>query len=133
MPLFRLYGYLVEPQRTVSDDDFVAPVGGTIQPSAELRGALDAALAVARREDLTRVSLRVDPDPAVRTSALREATMRLGFAARAPQAEAAATELATRSPAMDNRSPDCLFLAAVYRDSASAPAREVTLWIFPRD
>ena len=112
MRLFRLYGYLVEPQRTVAEDEFVAPVGGSIDLSTDLRGALDAALAGARREDLTRVSLRVDPDPAVRTSALRDATMRLGFASRATQAEAAATALATRlSQAMDNRSPDCLFLA----------------------
>jgi hypothetical protein len=134
MPLFRLYGYLVEPQRTVAEDEFIAPVGGAIDLSAELRGALDAALAGARREDLTRVSLRVDPDPAVRTSALRDATMRLGFASRAAQAEAAATALATRlSQAMDNRSPDCLFLAAAYRDSAAARLREVALWIFPRD
>jgi hypothetical protein len=60
--------------------------------------------------------------------------MQVGFAARGAHAEAAAAELAARlSQAMENRSPACLFLAAGYRDSAAAPVREVTLWIFPRD
>ena len=30
MPLFRLYAYAVEPQRTVLEKDFVAPIGGPI-------------------------------------------------------------------------------------------------------
>lgn len=135
MPLFRLFAYSVEPQRTVAEADFNAPVGGSIAVSAELRTALDAALAAAHAERrTTRVSLRVDPDPAIRTSAVRDAAMRLGFAARTAQAEALAAELAARlSGAMDNRSPACLFLAAAYRDSAAAPTREIALWIFPRD
>lgn len=135
MPLFRLYAYSVAPQRTIADADFVAPVGGAIDFSAELRAALDAALAAARGERrTTRVSLRVDPTPGVRTSAIRDAAMRLAFAARTAQAQAAAAELAARlSRAMDNRSPACLFLAAGCRDSPAARAREVALWIFPRD
>jgi hypothetical protein len=135
MPLFRLYGYSVAPQRTLADDDVVAPIGGPIDVSTTLRSALDAALVAARDERrTTRVSLRVDPTPGVRTSAIRNAVMHLGFATRTAQAETAASELATRlSRAMDNRSPACLFLAAGYRDSATAPAREVALWIFPRD
>jgi hypothetical protein len=135
MPLFRLFAYSVEPQRTVAEADFVAPVGGAIEFAAELRAALETALAAARAERrTTRVSLRVDPTPGVRTSAVREAVLRLAFAARTSQAEAAASELAARlSRAMDHRSPECLFLAAAYRDSAAAPSREVALWIFPRD
>lgn len=135
MSLFRLHGYAVEPQRTVDEADFVAPDGGGIEISAELRRALDGALAAAAAERRkTRVSLRVDPTPGVRTSAVRDATMRLAFAVRTDQAQVAALELARRlSRAMDNRSPACLFLAASYRDSASSATREVALWIFPRD
>jgi hypothetical protein len=135
MPLFRLYGYSVEPQRTISSGEIIAPVGGPVVVGAELRNALDAALAAARAERRsTRISLRVDPDPAVRTSVIREAVMDLAFAARTERAETAAAALAARlSGAMDNRSPSCLFLAAAYRDNTTAPSREVALWIFPRD
>lgn len=135
MPLFRLYAYSVEPQRTIADDQFVAPVGGPVAVGAELRAALDVALASARAESRsTRISLRVDPNPAVRTSAIRNAVIQLAFAARTERAETASAELATRlSQAMDNRSPSCLFLAAAYRDNATASSREVALWIFPRD
>jgi hypothetical protein len=135
MSLFRLCGYLVEPQRTTADEDFVAPVGGPIDVSAELRTALEAALTAARGgQQSTRISLRVDPRPEVRTSAIRDAVMRLGFVTRSAQAESTAAELAVRlSQAMDNRSPACLFLAAGYRDTAAALTRDVALWIFPRD
>lgn len=135
MPLFRLYAYSVEPQRTTAEEDLVPPVGGSIEVAAPLRAALDAALAGARGERrTTRVTLRVDPTPEVRSSPVRDAVMELAFAGRTAQAEAAAFELATRlSQAMDNRSPACLFLAASSRDSAAAPTREVALWIFPRD
>jgi hypothetical protein len=135
MPLFRLYGYAVEPQRMVAEEDFAPPEGGVIAISAELRAALDAALASARGESrTTRVSLRVDPTPGVRTSELREAVMRLVFGGRTAQAEEVARELAARlSRSMDNRSPACLFLTAGYRESARARSREVALWIFPRD
>ena len=60
--------------------------------------------------------------------------MELAFALRTERAEVGAVDLAARlSSAMDNRSPACLFLAAAYRDNASALSREVALWIFPRD
>lgn len=134
MPLFRLYGYSVEPQRTVADAAFVAPVGGPVTVGAALRTALESALSAARAERPTRVSLRVDPDPHVRTSEVRDAVIEVAFAARTERAEAAATQLAERlSKAMDHRSPSCLFLAAAYRENTSAPSREVALWIFPRD
>ena len=135
MPLFRLYAYAVEPQRTVLEKDFAAPIGGPIAIGAALRGALDGALAAARAERRsTRVLIRVDPDPAVRTSPVRNSVMELAFASRTERAEVGAVDLAARlSSAMDNRSPACLFLAAAYRDNASALSREVALWIFPRD
>lgn len=125
MPLFRLFGYSVEPQRTVADEDSSAPAGGSVAVSAELRQALDAALGAAHAERRsTRVSLRVDPDPAVRTRAVRDAVMRLGFAARTAQVEAVATELAARlSRAMDNRSPawplPCCRLSRVRRGAGA--------------
>src|SRR5690349_21762821 len=129
MALFRLYAYSVEPQRTVSEADFVAPAGGAVATGAALRSALDAALGTARAERPTSVSLRVDPDPKVRTSPIRDAVMQVAFAVRTESAEAAAEGLAERlSRAMDNRSPACLFLAAAYRESAATPSREVALW-----
>ena len=133
MSLFRLFAYAVEPQRTIQGDH-VPPEGGAITLSAPLRTALDGALGIALAQSTTRVSLRVDPTPGIRTSAVRDAVMELAFAARSERAETAAQLLADRlGQAMDNRSPACLFLAAAYRDTASAKTRRVALWIFPRD
>lgn len=132
MNLFRLFAYPVEPQRTAPPEAFVDPVGSRIDWTAELEGALAAALAAARR--MTSVDLRLDTDPRNRTSEVRDAVMRFAFEYQHASAEAAATALARRlSASMDERSKPCLFLAAAYRDSAPAPQRQVALWIFPRD
>lgn len=133
MPLFRLFGYSVSPQRTESDEAFSAPEGGAITVERALRDALDDALAKAEREDSTHVKLRVALDGS-RASELRDNVMDFLFAAQANAAEPHALALATRlSLSMDHRSDPCLFLVAGYRDSASAAARGVALWVFPRE
>lgn len=132
MRLFRLYAYPVEPQRTVAPDEFVDPIGSRIDWTPELEGALSAALAAARR--MTTVDLRLDTAPGRRTSDVRDAVMGFAFQNRHETAEEAAVNLARRlSVSMDERSKSCLFLAAAYRESTSAPRRRVALWIFPRD
>lgn len=132
MRLFRLYAYPVEPQRTVAAEDFVDPVGSRIDWTAELEGALAAALAAARQ--MTTVDLRLDTTPGRRTSDVRDGVMDFAFQPRHETAAPAALGLARRlSMSMDERSKPCLFLAAAYRESATAPRRRVALWIFPRD
>jgi hypothetical protein len=128
-----LYGYAVEPQRTVEEHERTLPTGGVVTFDAPLRQALDAALREARRSRMTRVSLRVDTNPLSRTSAVRDNVMSAAFAARTQQAEVAAEALATKvSLAMDLRSDPSLFLVAAYRKDATHPDREVALWVFPR-
>jgi hypothetical protein len=132
MDLFRLYAYPVEPQRTVREEEFVAPGGSRIDWSADLEAALAAALGAAR--GMTTVDLRLDTDPQVRSSPIRDAVMRFGFEYQHSAAERSARELASHlSRSMDERSKPCLFLAAAYRESAADGRRRVALWIFPRD
>lgn len=130
MQLFRLFAYPVEPQRTTND--FIDPVGSQIDWTAELEGALGAALAAARR--MTMVDLRLDTASERRSSDVRDGVMNFAFEPRHDTAEQTALGLARRlSMSMDDRSKPCLFLAAAYREAASAPRRRVALWIFPRD
>lgn len=132
MRLFRLFAYPVEPQRTAVPEEFIDPVGSRIDWTTELEGALSTALAAARR--MTTVDLRLDTAPGRRTSDVRDGVMAFAFEFRNETAEQAALGLARRlSMSMDERSKPCLFLAAAYRESASARRRRVALWIFPRD
>ncbi len=134
MPLFRLYAYSVDPQRTIDPKRYLPPVGGAVTVATPLNRALATALTSAQAERPTRVDLRVDPDPTARTSAVRNAVIQLAFAPRTNVAETSAAWLAGRlSRTMDNRSPSCLFLAAAFRETPTAPSRDVALWIFPQD
>ena len=114
-----------------ADRDLLEPVGSRIEVTEELESALQAAL-VAQR--MTSVDLRLDTHPRRRSSDLRDFVITFTFKDQHRAAEAAALVLARRlSRSMDERSKPCLFVAAVYRDSATAPQRRVALWIFPQD
>lgn len=135
MDLFRLYGFAIDPQRLMTDDEFVDPPGGQLQIRATLRNALDRSLKNAFDSNrLTQVTLNVDTEPeAGRSSPIRDAVRELALSPRSPQAAVGAAALAAQlSKAMDERSPDCLFLAAAYREDGSDD-RQVALWIFPQD
>lgn len=134
MKLFRLFGFAIQPQRLVDPDAFADPPGGRLPVSATLRNALSRSLKTAESSGrMTQVVLNVDPDPDKgRTSPVRDATISLAFDEK-KAAGAAALSLAQHlSRAMDDRSPECLFLVAAYRDEGSAE-RRVASWIFPQD
>jgi hypothetical protein len=134
MELFRLYGFAIQPQRLIDEDLFVDPEGGQLTVRASLRNALNGSLKVAEDSGrLTQVTLNVDLSPGGgRTNPLRTATMNLAFGSGA-KSKAAALALAVQlSRAMDERSPECLFLVAAYRESGNEE-RRVALWIFPQD
>jgi hypothetical protein len=131
--LFRLFGYAVHPQRTTPDEELTAPTGGRIDVVATVSSLLDEALARAQREQPTRVKLRVRPDGS-RSSLVRDAVIEFAFASSANVAEPAAERLAEKlSRSMDLRSFSGLFLVAGYRTNARDRARQVALWVFPRD
>jgi hypothetical protein len=132
MDIFRLFGYAIEPQRTVTDEDFVDPEGGSLPIRAQLRSALSKSLKVAEDSGLmTQVTLDVDQRAdGHRSSLVRNAVIDLAFR-RGAASERGALELARQlSRAMDYRSRDCLFLCAAYREGEK---RQVALWIFPQD
>lgn len=134
MKLFRLFGFGIEPQRLTHPDDFADPLGGQLSIKATLRGALDRSLSAAQESgNLSQVVLNVNPTPGgERSSLVRDAIKGLAFG-RMPVARGAALELARQlSRAMDERSPECLLLAAAYNDSGSEE-RQVAAWIFPQD
>lgn len=132
MDLFRLYGFAIDPQRLVDEDLFTDPLGGALPIRQSLRGALAKSLKTADQSGMmTKVVLEVDQQPGGgRGSAVRDSVLELAFG-RAPKAENGALQLARRlSKAMDERSPECLFLLAAYREGDK---RQVALWIFPQD
>ncbi len=130
--VFRLFGYAIEPQRTVSDGEFVDPEGGSLPIRASLRSALAKSLKVAEDSGLmTQVTLDLDRGAdGHRSSLVRDAVLDLAFR-RGSASERGALGLARQlSRAMDYRSRDCLFLCAAYREGDK---RRVALWIFPQD
>lgn len=132
MDLFRLYGLAIDPQRLTDPDLFVEPAGGVLPIRQSLRAALAKSLRGAHQSGhMTRVTLEVDQSTdGARSSLVRSAAMAIAFG-REPKGRNGALELARQlSRAMDERSPECLFLLAAYRDGDK---RQVALWIFPQD
>lgn len=134
MDLFRLFGFGIEPQRLIDEDLFNDPLGGLLAVNASLRTALENSLRIAEAsERLTQVTLKVNLDPgAERTSPVRDALIAVAFGTAADSKEGALLLSRQLSRAMDERSPECLFLLAAYRDGAEEE-RRVALWIFPQD
>lgn len=134
MELFRLFGFAIQPQRLIDDDLFVEPEGGQLTVRASLRNALDGSLKIAEDSGrLTQITLNVDRSPGEdRTNPLRTAVMDLAFSSGAKTKAAALALAAQLSRAMDERSPECLFLVAAYREDGS-DERRVALWVFPQD
>jgi hypothetical protein len=132
--LFRLFGFAIEPQRLLDEDLFSQPAGGALSVRASLRNALDGSLRTAEKSGrLTQVVLKVDLDPAnPRTNPVREAIVDLAFGSGGKAKRGALALASQLSRAMDERSPDCLFLVAAYRQR-DLDERRVALWIFPQD
>jgi hypothetical protein len=134
MELNRLHGFAIEPQRTVDEDLFNDPLGGRLTVRDSLRVALDNSLRTAEKSGrMTDITLKVNQDPnAVRTCPVRDAALSVAFGDE-EEADAAAHFLGTHlSKAMDERSPECLFLLAAYAEKVSKKSR-VAFWIFPQD
>jgi hypothetical protein len=132
MDLFRLFGFAIDPQRLVPDDLFTDPLGGALPIRQSLRAALAKSLKTAEQSGMmTQVTLDVDQTPGGgRGSLVRNSAINLAFGSAA-KAKAGGLELARQlSRAMDERSPECLFLLAAYREGEK---RRVALWIFPQD
>lgn len=134
MELTRLYGFAIEPQRLVDDDLFTEPLGGALRIRDSLRIALDNSLRTAERSGrMTEITLKVNEDPnAERTCPVRDAMLSVAFG-DSDEATGGAGFLGRHlSKAMDERSPECLFLLAAYSEDGS-DKRRVALWIFPQD
>lgn len=132
--LFRLFGFAIEPQRLTDPSLFNDPLGGQLPIKATLRQALDRSLRDGEGSGrMTQVDLNGDLAPdGGRRSDVRDAVLGLAFE-RSATARTAALDLARRlSRAMDERSPDCLFLIAAYRERGK-DERRVAVWIFPQD
>lgn len=134
MKLERLYGFAIEPQRLVDEDLFNEPLGGELTVRDTLRVALDNSLRAAEKSGrMTEVTLQVNSDPdAERTSPVRDAALSVAFGTEEDAADGALFLGHQLSRAMDDRSPECLFLIAAYTENDAAKAR-VALWIFPQD
>jgi hypothetical protein len=124
--LFRLFAFPVTPQR--KRGAAVPLDGGRVAADDKLKRAITENVFRARLETRTLVDFSVDEH--TRTNDVRDAVLALAFGEKADAGKAAET-LATRlARSMDDRSPSCLFVIAVFSD---APKRVVTLWTFPRD
>ncbi len=124
--------YPVEPQRTVMLEDFVDPVGVRIDWTAELEGALAAALAAARQMTSVDPPPRHHPDAARALSATASWRSRSSLEMR-PRKQSALLALARRlSMSMDEPVEAVSLPGSSYRENASTPRRRVALWIFPR-
>jgi hypothetical protein len=134
MELSRLYGFAIEPQRLVDDDLFNDPLGGPLPVRDSLRVALDNSLRAAEKSGrMTEVNLKVNQDPKEdRTCPVRDAALAVAFGNANKAAEGALFLGRHLSKAMDDRSPECLFLLAAYSEKGSEK-RRVALWIFPQD
>jgi hypothetical protein len=134
MNLSRLYGFAIEPQRLIDEDLFSEPLGGQLPVRDSLRIALDNSLRAAEKSGrMTEVTLKVNTDPAAaRTCHVRDAVLSVAFESGKKAAEAAKFLGCQLSKAMDERSPECLFLLAAYVEKGSKK-RRVALWIFPQD
>ncbi|HEY2716678.1 MAG TPA: nucleoid-associated protein [Solirubrobacterales bacterium] len=134
MDLTRLFGYEIEPQRTVEEDLFNPPLGGELAIGESLRVALDNSLRVAQKSNkMTEVVLRVDEDPdRERTCPVRDAVLEVAFGDESAAAAGADWLAAQLSRAMDERSKDCLLLIAAYGEDGKK-TRRVAAWIFPQD
>lgn len=134
MNLSRLYGFAIEPQRLVDEDLFNEPMGGQLPVRDSLRIALDNSLRGAEKSGrMTEVTLKVNTDPAAdRTCPVRDAVLSVAFENGKKAADAAQFLGCQLSKAMDERSPECLFLLAAYVEKGSKK-RQVALWIFPQD
>lgn len=125
MNLFRVHAFVVEPQRTKSDD--YEPSGGSIQISAPLRNALDEAEGLLSKKKLD-IDLVVDSSS--RSSDIRDLLMEYAFGNTQTPVRAAKALSERLADAMDERSEECLFvLAARQQDDL----RAVSLWTFPRE
>jgi hypothetical protein len=132
--LKRLFGYEIEPQRTVPDDLFNEPLGGGLAVGESLRIALDNSLKAAEKsKKMSEVVLRVDEDPEhERTCPARDAVLKVTFDEDEEAAAAAAWLASQLSHAMDQRSKECLLLIAAYWEDRK-PKRRMAAWIFPQD
>jgi hypothetical protein len=132
--LKRLFGYEIEPQRTVPDDLFNEPLGGELAVGESLRIALDNSLKAAEKsKKMSEVVLRVDEDPEhERTCPARDAVLKVTFDEDEEAAAAAAWLASQLSHAMDQRSKECLLLIAAYWEDGK-PKRRMAAWIFPQD
>ena len=134
MDLSRLYGFAIEPQRLVDEDLFNDPLGGQLPVRDSLRVALDNSLRAAEKSGrMTEVVLKVNQDPKEdRTCPVRDAALAVAFGDKDEAAEGALFLGRHLSKAMDERSPECLFLLAAYSEKGNEK-RRVALWIFPQD
>jgi hypothetical protein len=125
MELTRLYGFAIEPQRLVDDDLFTEPLGGALRIRDSLRIALDNSLRTAERSGrMTDITLKVNEDPnAERTCPVRGAMLSVAFGGSDEATEGARFLGRHLSKAMDERSPECLFLLAAYSEDGSDKRR----------
>lgn len=129
MGIVRLYAYSVQPQKGVEAAEFVAPVGGKVSNPEVLR-AVEESRDEAALEDRTRVDFTMTDG---RANEARDLIMKLAFG-EGPAVKAAADGLAARlSKAMDRRSENYFFVAAVEKEDGNEDQRAVTLWVFPSD
>lgn len=123
--LLNAHAYEVAPRQAASFQ------GGNVGADPQLEQQLNEAYDAGRLDNVTAVSLIVDPTPSSRTSHVREALRALAHGT-ATEAGSAALELAQRlGRSLDNRSKPCLLVASTHATSRSAEPR-VVLWTFPR-
>lgn len=127
--LRRVYAYAVEPQKGFENPS--APRGGALTDLQTLGSVVQDATQQVRAARWINVRLNVLRDGTARTSAVRDAALKLAFG-ETQDASVAAEALATRlSTCMDQRSRGgCLLVLAV---ASGSGAEQVTMWTFPRD
>lgn len=120
--LVRVFAFPVVPGQS--------PTGGEVPASPELANALENAYAAAKVDRGLAVGFVFETNNQQRKNEARDAIMSVAFDSD-QDAEAAATALAVRlANAMDQRSKTALLVITAH---GLGDAREVVLWIFPKD
>ncbi len=126
MDLFCVHAFAVSPQRL--REEISDPHGGRVSLSLELKTAIEENFE--RANFIDKMVVDFDFDTSIRTNEMRELILSYGFASDEDRDRAAADMAQRLANSMDRRSSSGLFVVAAGRES---DARQVTLWIFPRD